>query len=168
MVMSVGAAVINCISLVLTMGASSGGGNQALTKASTQAAKISTTAIKSANTALQKSLIYLKSMGKKVVDFMKSRLADAVKSKIVANICDDVLNAALKKAEENTLSKRINRIDILGVYDTVTECKKLQEENTVEQKTSCARAALNLAGVFDPTGLLNVASAFTYATCDGV
>lgn len=168
MIVSVGVAVINCVSLVLTMGTSSAGGNQALTQASAQAVKVSATAIRSANSAVRTSLQYLKSMGSKVVDHIKSKVVDALKSKIIANICEDVLNAAMKKSEENTLSKTISRIDILGVYDTVKECKELQKDNSAQQKTSCARAALNLAGVFDPTGLLNVAAAFTYATCDGV
>ena len=179
MVVSIAAVVLNAILLVLSLGTSSAGVDQAIDKAMIEGAKLSTNAITSANKAVRSFLNYLKSQGEKFLnmmtqkalkDYLKGLVSSAPDQIMVRSICSDVFDLALQRSQspQAQMERQIRKYDLLGIYDTVNDCKTLQTDNSNNQKTSCARSALATAGFFDPTGILNVASAFTYATCTDV
>lgn len=182
MVANVGVAVVNSITLVLSYGSSSGA-NVALNQAVSKSSKLSQNSLRAANKGVRNTLRHYSqaSVRGRFIEYMKNKANEMIKGLLqkipeqyVKLMCEDVLNSALKKAEDNanSVSNLIKTVDILGVSDVVQECKDLRNTQTPAQKASCARASLNLAGsvagAFDPIGLLNVAAAFTYQTCNGV
>jgi len=52
-------------------------------------------------------------------------------------------------------------IDVLGVGDVVEGCKG-------NDPRACAKASLDLAAAFDPTGMATIAAAFLKPDCDSI
>jgi len=100
------------------------------------------------------------------VDKLKDFAIDTATNQAIQKICGTVGDSLLDKtkAQANPPSSfNIDKLDVLGIKDTVNDCGSVTDTNSGIQ---CATDILNAVAMVDPTGLASMAAAFMQPVCD--
>jgi hypothetical protein len=181
MVGSVLEGVATGISTVLSLGASTAaksaakvGIKAAVKGAAKGAIKTASRALKKILTGKFKNVIKKKALNKlkekvkrQIKEFGKGLLENEI-NRTVNGVCSSVWSATIQKAANSPVvtelgSRVLDTIDVIGVGNIINECKNTRAQNGV---LNCAKAVVDSAATFDPTGLLTIASAFMHPSCD--
>jgi len=60
----------------------------------------------------------------------------------------------------------VDVIDVIGITSAINACDKAVNNGSDENTVNCVKSSLETAAMFDPTGLVSLASAFIYPVCD--
>jgi hypothetical protein len=157
------------VAFVLSMGASSAATPQV--NAGRQATRQLTRQV--TQTAWAKVKTSLNSFLKQTIQRAKKAFIDNIKDLPLGmsaewaaeNLCTEIYNGVATvvngKAEPSSTDpvEVLKKFDIFGVAPIVENC------GDSNKKAECAKAILNTASTFDPTGLLTISAAFVHPTC---
>jgi hypothetical protein len=99
-------------------------------------------------------------------DYSSDIFVDGISESFVKNFCQQVWNELGNKGQgklgsDINLDTVVDTVDILNISGSIEACS-----NTSDGGLNCAKNVLSSLSLFDPTGVLSVASAFIQPKCD--